>query len=282
MYTINTPVSRGKYRAFLAARSICKTLPTDLIGTAKDGRQFSIDLSSGMQDTVYFLGEYEPAITALIEPIITKNRCRTFIDAGANFGWYTTLFFKYARDVGSVHAFEPLPVTFACLEKNHELMGSPQNVLINNVALGDEEAEMTINVFPGEPTGHASLSDHHRADAEKFQCKVVTLDSYLDQNNVSTVDLIKVDVEGAEMSLLRGADRLFGQDVQPIWLMEMALNQSRNFAYMPNDLIEYFKRRGEYKFFKIDEETIRLEEITGFDENDVGANVICIPSGRVI
>ena len=282
MYTINTPISRGKYRAFLTARSICKTVPRDLIGTAKDGRQFSIDLSSGMQDTVYFLGEYEPAITALIEPVIKKNGCRTFIDAGANFGWYTTLFFKYARDVGSVHAFEPLPVTFACLERNHELMGSPQNVRINNLALGDEETELTINVFPGEPTGHASLSDHQRADAEKFQCKVVTLDSYLNQNNVGAVDFIKVDVEGAEMSLLRGADRLFGQDVQPIWLMEMALNQTRNFGYTPNDLIEYFKERGEYKFFKIEEEAVRLEEITGFDENDIGANVICIPSGRVI
>ena len=101
MYTINTPIPRGKYRAFLAAKSICKTFPDNLIGTTKDGRQFSIDLSSGMQDTVYFLGEYEPAITTLIEPIIAKNECRTFIDAGANFGRYTTLFFKYARDVGS-------------------------------------------------------------------------------------------------------------------------------------------------------------------------------------
>jgi FkbM family methyltransferase len=279
---MNTPIRRGKYRAFLAARSICKTFPGNLIGTARDGRQFSIDLSSGMQDTVYFLGEYEPAITALIEPIIAKNGCRTFVDAGANFGWYTTLFFKYAREAGSVHAFEPLPVTFACLERNHELMGSPQNVQINNLALGAEYAEMTINVFPGEPTGHASLSDHQRTDAEKFQCRVVTLDSYIEQNNIGAVDFVKVDVEGAEMSLLRGADRLFEQDVRPIWIIEMALNQTRNFGYTPNDLVEYFKQQGEYNFFKIDEAAMQLEEIMGFDEDDIGANVLCIPTGRAV
>ena len=282
MYTINTPIPRGKYRAFLAARSICKTFPDNLIGTTKDGRQFSIDLSSGMQDTVYFLGEYEPAITTLIEPIIAKNECRTFIDAGANFGWYTTLFFKYARDVGSVHAFEPLPVTFACLERNYKLMGSPKSVTINKLALADEETEMTINIFPGEPSGHASLSDHRRTDTQKVKCKVATLNSYLEHNNVGSVDFIKVDVEGAELSLLRGSDRLFRQDEQPIWLMEMALNQTRNFGYTPNDLIEYFKKRGKYRFLKINEEAIRFEEITGFDESDVGSNVICIPSGRLI
>jgi FkbM family methyltransferase len=202
-----------------------------------------------------------------------------FIDAGANFGWYTTLFAKYAGSEGEVHSFEPVPTTFANLERNFELMGSPENVQINNLALGDEEKELTINVFKGLPTGHASLSTQDRDDAIPFKCRMIRLDSYLEENNVNQVDFVKVDVEGAELGLLKGAERLFKQKRPPTILMEMALNQTKNFGYSPNDLIVFLRERGDYVFYKIDEIKAELIEIGGFAPDDIGANVICIPKG---
>ncbi|MEP7214238.1 MAG: FkbM family methyltransferase [Acidobacteriota bacterium] len=201
-----------------------------------------------------------------------------FIDVGANFGWYTSLFHKYAGASGEVHSFEPVPSIFENLQRNYDLMGSPQNVRLNNLALGEEEAELTINLFAGLSTGHASFSTHDRDDAIPFKCRVITLDSYLEANNVGEVDFVKVDIEGAELGFLKGAERLFKQEKPPIWLMEMALNQTRNFGYLPNDLIEFMAERAKYQFFKIDEINGKLIEITGFEPDDIGANVICIPA----
>jgi FkbM family methyltransferase len=277
LYTFKTPIAKGKYRAFLLARRICRNVPDGLEARSKDGRRFSIDLSSNMQDTVFFLGEYEKVISKFVEEVIREHDCKVFVDAGANFGWYTTLFHKYAGENGEVHAFEPVPRTFDNLRRNFELMGSPSNVKINNAALGESEGDAMINIFPGESVGHASFSDHGRSEAISFDCKVIRLDDYLKSNNVNVVDFVKVDIEGAELSLLRGAETLFRQQTPPIFLMEMALNQTKCFDYLPDELIKFLHSHADYRFFKIDEINERLFEIDGFAPDDIGANVLCIP-----
>jgi hypothetical protein len=73
-----------------------KTLPDGLEIETRDARKLSVDLSTGLQSTVFFMGEYESAVTQIAETIISRNQCKTFLDVGANFGWYTTLFYKYA------------------------------------------------------------------------------------------------------------------------------------------------------------------------------------------
>jgi len=277
-YTFYTPISKGKYRAFLTALSVFKTLPDGLEVETTDARKLSVDLSTGLQSTVFFFGEYESAITHIAETIISRNQCKHFLDVGANFGWYTTLFYKHARLDGSVHSFEPVPSIFDNLLRNFDLMGRPANVKINRVALGDKEDNLKINLFRGLSTGHASLSDHGRNDAVEFDCQMISLDSYLEQNSVSRIDFVKVDIEGAELMFLKGAKQLFRQEIPPIILMEMALNQTKNFGYLPNDLIELICGHGDYEFYKIDESRIKLVMIDSFDPDDIGANVICIPT----
>jgi FkbM family methyltransferase len=189
------------------------------------------------------------------------------------------LFYKYCGNAGEVHSFEPVPPTFIELRQNIELMGKAPNVFINNVALGGEPDELTINLFEGLPTGHASLSDQGRDDAVTFKCKVVTLDSYFEEKKVRDVNFVKVDIEGSELMFLRGAKKLFHQSVPPIWLMEMALNQTKNFGYVPNDLISFMSELVDYDFYKVDEIETKLIKIDGFEKDDIGANVICFPRG---
>lgn len=198
-------------------------------------------------------------------------------DIGANFGWYTTLFRKHCGAEGSVHAFEPVPVTFKELERNYQLMGKPENVFINNLALGDENKEISINLFKELPTGHASLSQQGRNDAVSFQCRMITLDSYLEKQNIKQVNFIKVDIEGAELLFLKGAKKLFQQEIPPIFLMEMALRQTENFGYKPNDLLRFISEHAEYDFYAADEIKGKLQKINEFADDDIGANVFCFP-----
>ena len=278
LYTYHGPIRKGKYRAFLTALALCKYQPVRRIVPTTDGRRFWADLGTGMHETLYFLGEYERAITELVRLIVKSGD--VCLDVGANFGWYTSLFALQAGNAGAVHSFEPVPPTFDELTENYKLMGSPTNVHLNNLALGSEPSEMTVHVFPGLTTGHASLSDHGRSDALAYSCSVITLDSYVETNAVGDVDVVKVDVEGAELMFLQGAGTLFEQSMPPVIIMEMALNTTKNFDYYPNELIRFIKSKADYNFYKIDDAQQKLVGIEGFAADDIGANVLCYPKGR--
>lgn len=275
LYTYNTPIAKGKHRLYLLALKLCSYQPTAIQTQVKDGRKISVNLTTGMHTTVFFLGEFEKVLTQMVALLLKKGD--VCFDVGANFGWYTTLFHKHCGAEGNVHAFEPVPVTFKELEFNYQLMGKPKNVFINNLALGNKNEEISINLFKELPTGHASLSQQGRKDAVSFQCRMITLDSYLEKQNIKQVNFIKVDIEGAELMFLKGAEKLFQQEIPPIFLMEMALQQTANFDYKPNELLQFISERAEYDFYAADEINGKLKKIKEFAADDIGANVFCLP-----
>ena len=226
-----------------------------------------------MYDTLYFLGEYESFLTYLIGRLV--HRGDTCIDAGANFGWYTTYMADLVGKSGYVHAFEPVPASFAELVCNIGLNGKPTNVKLNNAALSDGESTAFITLFDGQPSGHASLAE--KGSGIRIKCSTTSLDNYLLENGTGDVAFAKVDIEGAELDFLRGAERLFQQPDPPLMIMEMALEQSRPFGYLPNDLIEHIRSRAVYEFFKIDEVGERLIVIDSLNPDDIGANMLCVP-----
>lgn len=276
LYTYNTPIAKGKYRLAKAAISLVKDRPRSIPAAAKDGRRFLVDLSTGMEETAFFLGEYERFISSIAGRLIRKDD--VCLDVGANFGWYTTMMAKISGPGGEVHSFEPVPSTFAILERNRSLQEDAASIFINNLALGERDDVLAINVFDDLPTGHATFGRYEGAGATTFECKVTPLDSYLAERQVRDISFAKVDIEGAEMMFLRGAESLFRQAEPPIFLMEIALGQTKRFGYLPQDLIEHLSKRAEYSFYKVDEVNERLVEIDHFDDDDIGANVFCIPA----
>jgi hypothetical protein len=95
VYTYHTLISKGKYRLYETALSLCGSRPDSIQVPVKDGRRFWVNLNTGMQETVFFLGEFERAVTKIAGSLV--NRGDICIDVGANFGWYTTLFFSRAE-----------------------------------------------------------------------------------------------------------------------------------------------------------------------------------------
>lgn len=276
LYTFNTPIEKGKYRIFLEALKRCRHRPNSLPVKLRDGRKFIINLETGMQDQVYFVGEFEKLLTEITRGLISEGD--VCIDVGANFGWYTSLMMLHGGKNGEVHAFEPVPRTFRELTDNYVLAGSPANVHLNNLALGDREDVVQIHTFEGLASGYASLAvKGENAVATSTDCRMITLDSYLDENHVGNVDFVKVDIEGAELGMLKGAERLFNQEVPPIFLMEMAVAQTSNFGYEPNDLIDLIAARGDYDFYAAKELDGCIEHIERFPEGHIGANVYCVP-----
>ena len=278
-YTFNSPVRKGKYRLSHLALRLARSLPGEVVVSTTDGRRLYADLSSwGMYETVYFLGEYERAVTHFISAVVRSGD--VCLDIGANFGWYTTLLHRLCGARGSVHAFEPVPNIFARLERNVRLAGSPPNIHLNNVALGDAPGAVTMHQFAGLTSGHSSLSTMGRTDYTALQCPMITLDSYLEEHHLEQVNFVKVDIEGAELMLFKGAGKLFRQVVPPIWMIEMALGTTRGFNYKPGDLILYMKEQADYEFYAVDEVAVSLTPIDGFAPDDIGANVLCVPAAQ--
>lgn len=275
LYTYNTPIDRGKYRLFQLALSLVKSKPKAIASNAKDGRRFISDLTTGMEEMLFFLGEYEPFISGVARRLIRPGD--VCLDVGANFGWYTTMMATLSGEAGEVHSFEPVPQTFLQLERNVGLLDGGAAVSLNNMALGDRDDTLKINVFEGLTSGHASLNSDGEYPSVAFDCTMTTLDKYLSERAVEKVSFVKVDIEGAELIFLQGAEKLFSQAQHPIFLMEMALAQTKRFGYRPNDLLKFLAERGRFDFYKADEIRKRLVPIDHFEDDDIGANVFCIP-----
>lgn len=277
LYTFYTPIKKGKYRLALASLRLEKTLPEQVVAKTLDGRTLKVNFDNHFAYFVYFLGEYEPAITNVIRKIVKPGDI--CFDIGGNIGWFTTLLQTLVGENGEVHSFEPVPPTFKVLEENVKSNDNARVVRLNNFALGEKKGEVDLHIFDNLPDGHASISDFGQTEFTVYPCRISTINSYLSDNNIGNVKFVKVDIEGAELMMLKGATNFFKQDVPPIFEIEMALATTSGFGYLPNDIIEFIRNQYEYEFFAINEYTGDLEKIEKFSPEDIGANVLCIPKG---
>ncbi len=130
------------------------------------------------------------------------------VDAGANIGVFTALAANIATD-GKIFAFEPVSKTFSCLRKNTQ---NYHNVVVENSGLGD--AMVNKNIFVNsQSTGISVMEDsalykvkaERDLDGKMEQVQLSTLDAYVQENSISHIDFIKIDTEGYESQILKGA-----------------------------------------------------------------------------
>jgi FkbM family methyltransferase len=142
------------------------------------------------------VASYEDKVRTAFIP----NEKDTVVDVGAHLGEYTL---AVARSTLKVLAIEPNPDTLTLLRENLRL-NRISNVVIINTAVYDSVGSCSLFVL-GDRTGMGSLVLKYEDDAAAIEVMTDTLDNILSDLGVSTIDWLKVDVEGAEMHVLRGA-----------------------------------------------------------------------------
>ena len=147
------------------------------------------------------LGMYEPDKSHVISTLFKPGM--TFIDIGANKGDFSLIAAKIVGNEGKVLSFEPEPDNCRWIRKSIE-MNNYTNIQLFDLALGSSNGEATLYI--GEKSGwHSLVPNQAGRGMGEIEVTTRTLDSLLDEINNPDIDLIKIDVEGAEMEVLNGA-----------------------------------------------------------------------------
>jgi FkbM family methyltransferase len=195
----------------------------------------------------YYVGRHR--LGSGMEP--EMSRLRDFVkagdcvlDIGANVGAYTVRLARLVGAEGVVHAFEPVPETFEILQHVvHALL--LRNVVPHSCAVSDRDGTSAMAI-PTETAGVKNRYLAHLVSAKGDQrdgvpVETVTLDS-LRQGGIRRVSFIKCDVEGAELSVLRGARGLLEWD-RPALLCEIC-EHGRRFGVEPQDAFDFLHALG--------------------------------------
>ena len=139
----------------------------------------------------------EPDIQYLCHQLVKPGM--TVMDVGANVGLLTRQFCRQVGNSGQVYAFEPDPLTFRFLEFNTR---SFKNKELTQCAVSDNHEPALLHLNFGSGAGNSLLNKSHSRESVPVNC--ISLDEFLKQRGNPPVDVIKIDVEGAELSVLRG------------------------------------------------------------------------------
>ena len=162
------------------------------------------------------------------------------IDVGANVGYYTLVAARLVGPAGCVHAFEPSPRVLPLLRTNAAL--SPHaNIRVHGVAVTDRSGEITFHVAGPDRTGYSSIRDLGSDGQSVTLVRTVALDALLD--GLPPVRLVKIDVEGAELLVLRGMEKLLARD-RPHLILEVDDGFLRELGAGARELCAFLWQRG--------------------------------------
>jgi FkbM family methyltransferase len=173
----------------------------------------------------------------------------TVVDIGANVGLWVMGAARRAGPEGDVHAFEPVPENFARLTRNLTLNGLDQ-VTCRQLALSDKCGHAVFYAATGNNSGLGSLTQRKKDD-RPMETEVTTLDDYCEKHAIHRIDLMKVDVEGAELFVFRGTRRLLASMEAPIIMFETDETLTARFGTSSTGIKALLQEHG-YDFFRYD------------------------------
>ncbi len=180
------------------------------------------------------------------------------MDIGANIGEWTTLALQINPNA-SIHCFEPSQPTFEKLKEN-----VPASVACNNFGLGSRNEQKEFFVFDNLATTNSLYERHGLEDGwgKKPQTKneivqIRTIDDYCQKNNIEKIDFLKIDTEGHELEVLKGAKQLLSNKVIKIIYFEYG-GCYIDARILLKDIFEYIDEFSNYRIYKILPNAIQL------------------------
>ena len=229
---------------------------------------------------IYFFGNYDLSMTSVFSHLIKPGE--TVWDVGTERGWFTLQMASLVGQEGRVDSFEAFFPTVKKLQNNVGINNFSW-VNVNGVAVSDSKGKMwfvppsnevTKNVsFLNDCNGVGYLTTEFQQGA--IEVDTISLDDYYYSQKIQKLSLIKIDIEGAEVSALKGARNLILKD-KPI----IAIEVNRQTALRANSSIEELQALligYGYKLFLFEGKFIPFNLSLYNNQEDVVLNVYCFP-----
>ena len=227
-YIRRTPPHPGRG---LAARLAWKLYPEEFEHELPTGVRIRVRLWEE-EDVAYWTGTYDTDGEVTVFLSLLKEGM-TVIDVGANTGIYALQASLTVGARGRVYAFEPVPHIYERLVEHVRINGS-FNILTFPFALADSNGAATFHL--GRTSGQGSL--FRRETDQTTTVRTQTLDSFLADQGIKHVDVVKVDVEGAEVHVLRGMRELLSRPHKPMLMFEFCPANLQAAGFTPAELFE--------------------------------------------
>ena len=198
-----------------------------------------------VQQNLFFLGEYEAPELCFIEKTLKPGD--VFIDIGANIGLYSLYASKLLGKDGKVISFEPYLTNYNRLKKNVSLNQS-ENIVLEKLAIFQNKTQISM-FYDDKEANHGMASSYLTEYSCSEIVETVSLDVYLKNQSFTSIDLIKIDIEGGEYPALLGMKETL-MKYQPKLLIEIDNEILINTPYTEQQIIHYLSELG-YKKYNI-------------------------------
>ncbi|MBB3206293.1 FkbM family methyltransferase [Rhodopirellula rubra] len=193
--------------------------------------------------TIQNEGAWEPWVRQAC--ILAVGQSDVFLDVGANAGTISNEVGR-ARSNARIYSFEPQP-DMARLVALSATKNGLSNITVFEAAVGDHCG--TVILHKPAHTLHASTKSVSTGHEERIECPLITIDAMVASGQLPPPDVVKIDVEGGELDVLKGAEQTL-QENMPIVIFEANENCER-YGYTRSELIRTLRNAGDYQFFQI-------------------------------
>ena len=256
-------------------KSVWRLLRSPLQIEWLEGLRLTLDPGNEICQSIFVTGRYEPNEFSWLGRVLKPGMA--FVDVGANLGVYTLFAARRVSDNGRVIAIEPSSREMQALRGNVEL-NSLTNVSLVNVAVSDHAGEIELLVASARHAGHNTVGafgyDTQLEKREKV--RVERVDDILESASVRRVDVIKMDIEGAEFAALRGATATLERH-RPTLLLELSDRALIPQKASSAEVLAFLESYG-YETYAFDGTSGRAVPLQRRDYFD-SENIIAVPRG---
>ena len=175
-----------------------------------EGRRVWIDPVSNVGSRLLAEGTYEKKLTDALSHLLGPNL--TFYDVGANEGWFSLVAARLVGPGGRVVAVEPQERLWPVILQNASL-NRFANIDLQPFAIANEESETTIKLYPSVNTGASGLGSDKRRFETLQRVTLLPLARLIEGSGLTKIDLMKIDVEGYELEVLKSAGEHLGRNI---------------------------------------------------------------------
>ena len=240
-----------------------------------DGLQLDVVLGNDQSRCLYVGGSIEPNELAFVGRFLRPGMVA--VDAGANEGWFSTFMARRVGPDGLVLAVEPSQRERTRLVRNLSINGMG-NVHVASEGLGAGAGHAVLHIADPEHNGQNTLGRfvyEGVRSAGDVEIKLQRLDELAGQLG-RRIDLIKIDVEGAELAVLRGAEQIL-KESKPVILFELLDAALRAQGSSACEVLEFLKQRG-FSILRFEADGT-LAPLAGLE--DASSNLVAVPDARV-